>query len=95
MLDYAKSKYNIPSDAEPWVIDTIGEAWKQFKKRIKKYHYTPYNSFREMMKNCPMTVPELHFRKLVQFWRLDIIKVSYFHNSLGFNDGIVYLTNSI
>ncbi|XLT90914.1 uncharacterized protein [Arachis hypogaea] len=30
MLDYAKSKYNIPSDAEPWVIDTIGEAWKQF-----------------------------------------------------------------
>ncbi|XLT58939.1 hypothetical protein HN873_051543 [Arachis hypogaea] len=95
MLDYAKSKYNIPSDAEPWVIDTIGEAWKQFKKRIKKYHYTPYNSFREMMKNRPMTVPELHFRKLVQFWRLDIIKLSYFHNSLGFNDGIVYLTNSI
>nr|XP_025654850.1 uncharacterized protein LOC112750361 isoform X3 [Arachis hypogaea] len=86
MLDYAKSKYNIPSDAEPWVIDTIGEAWKQFKKRIKKYHYTPYNSFREMMKNRPMTVPELHFRKLVQFWRLDIIKLSYFHNSLGFND---------
>ncbi|XLS93670.1 hypothetical protein HN51_069678, partial [Arachis hypogaea] len=80
------SKYNIPSDAEPWVIDTIGEAWKQFKKRIKKYHYTPYNSFREMMKNRPMTVPELHFRKLVQFWRLDIIKLSYFHNSLGFND---------
>ncbi|XP_020969528.1 uncharacterized protein LOC107620678 isoform X2 [Arachis ipaensis] len=75
MLDYAKSKYNIPSDAEPWVIDTIGEAWKQFKKRIKKYHYTPYNSFREMMKNRPMTIPELHFRKLVQFWRLDIIKV--------------------
>ncbi|XP_016207927.1 uncharacterized protein LOC107648639 isoform X1 [Arachis ipaensis] len=75
MLDYAKSKYNIPSDAEPWVIDTIGEAWKQFNKRIKKYHYTPYNSFREMMKNRPMTVPELHFRKLVQFWRLDIIKV--------------------
>ncbi|XLT51616.1 hypothetical protein HN873_044220, partial [Arachis hypogaea] len=74
MLDYAKSKYNIPSDAEPWVIDTIGEAWKQFKKHIKKYHYTPYNSFREMMKNRPMTVPELHFRKLVQFWRLDIIK---------------------
>ncbi|XP_052114178.1 uncharacterized protein LOC107478302 [Arachis duranensis] len=72
MLDYAKSKYNISSDAEPWVIDTIGEAWKQFKKRIKKYHYTPYNSFRETM---TMTVPELHFRKLVQFWRLDIIKV--------------------
>ncbi|XP_057740154.1 uncharacterized protein LOC130957303 [Arachis stenosperma] len=34
MLDYAKSKYNIPSDAEPWVIDTIGESWKQFKKRV-------------------------------------------------------------
>ncbi|XP_052107373.1 uncharacterized protein LOC107461190 [Arachis duranensis] len=75
MLDYAKSKYNIPSDAEPWVIDTIGEAWKQFKKRIKKCHYTPYSSFREMMKNRPMTIPELHFRKLVQFWRLDISKV--------------------
>ncbi|XP_016166766.1 uncharacterized protein LOC107609348 isoform X2 [Arachis ipaensis] len=75
MLDYAKSKYKIPSDAEPWVIDTIGESWKQFKKRIKKYHYTPYNSFREMMKNRPITVPELHFRKLVQFWSLDIIKV--------------------
>ncbi|RYR25652.1 hypothetical protein Ahy_B02g059550 isoform A [Arachis hypogaea] len=75
MLDYAKSKYKIPSDAEPWVIDTIGESWKQFKKRIKKYHYTPYSSFREMMKNRPITVPELHFRKLVQFWSLDIIKV--------------------
>ncbi|XP_020979841.1 uncharacterized protein LOC107643760 isoform X3 [Arachis ipaensis] len=74
MLDYAKSKYNIPSDAEPWVIDTIGESWKQFKKRIKKCHYTPYSSFREMMKNRPMTIPELHFRKLVQFWRLDISK---------------------
>ncbi|XLS50829.1 hypothetical protein HN51_011506, partial [Arachis hypogaea] len=68
------SKYNISSDAEPWVIDTIGEAWKQFKKHIKKYHYIPYNSFREMMKNRPMIVPELHFQKLVQFWRLDIIK---------------------
>ncbi|MED6187069.1 hypothetical protein PIB30_072888 [Stylosanthes scabra] len=33
MLEYAKSKFTIPSDGEPWVLDTIGELWKQFKKQ--------------------------------------------------------------
>ncbi|MED6111084.1 hypothetical protein PIB30_049228 [Stylosanthes scabra] len=72
MLTYAKQKCNIPKDREPWVIATIGEAWKQFKKRIKELHYTQYQSFREMLKNRPTTISKDHFRKLVRLWNHEV-----------------------
>ncbi|MED6213547.1 hypothetical protein PIB30_094450 [Stylosanthes scabra] len=72
MLAYAKQKCNAQKDGEPWVSATIGEAWKQFKKRIKEFHYTPYQSFREMLKNRPTTISEDHFQKLVRFWNYDV-----------------------
>ncbi|MED6202294.1 hypothetical protein PIB30_103877, partial [Stylosanthes scabra] len=75
MLERARCKYTIPTNGEPWVLATIGEAWKKYKSRIKEKHYTPYSSFREIWKNRPGTIPDSHFRKLIRYWKLDVVKV--------------------
>ncbi|MED6224015.1 hypothetical protein PIB30_079691 [Stylosanthes scabra] len=62
-----EQKCNVPKDGEFWVM-----ARKQFKKRIKELLYTPYQSFRDMLKNRPTTISKDHFRKLVRFWNYEV-----------------------
>ncbi|MED6182219.1 hypothetical protein PIB30_026611 [Stylosanthes scabra] len=74
LLDRARSKYTIPTNGEPWVLATIGEAWKKYKSCIKEKHCTTYRSFKEIWKNRPGIIPDSHFRKLIRYWKLDVVK---------------------
>ncbi|MED6125336.1 hypothetical protein PIB30_067582 [Stylosanthes scabra] len=42
------------ASAEKWVIQTIRDAWKRFKGKIKQRHFVPYDNIEDMVKNRPL-----------------------------------------
>ncbi|MED6210074.1 hypothetical protein PIB30_060625 [Stylosanthes scabra] len=62
------TKFILPASAEKWVIQTIQDAWKMFKAKIKLRHFVPYDNIEDMVKNRPLQVPEDHFIKLILYW---------------------------
>ncbi|MED6154712.1 hypothetical protein PIB30_113649, partial [Stylosanthes scabra] len=69
------TKFILPSSAQKWVIETVRDAWKRFKGKIKKKHFVPYDTIDDMMKNRPRQVPEGQFIKLIYYWSHPIIQV--------------------
>ncbi|MED6126272.1 hypothetical protein PIB30_076767 [Stylosanthes scabra] len=51
-----------------WVIQTIRDAWKRFKAKIKQKHFIPYDNIEDMVKNRPLQVPEYELIKLLLYW---------------------------
>ncbi|MED6215292.1 hypothetical protein PIB30_112114, partial [Stylosanthes scabra] len=63
-----QTKFILPASAEKWVIQTIRDAWKRFKGKLKHNHFEPYDNFEDMLKNRPLRVPEDQFIKLILYW---------------------------
>ncbi|MED6222313.1 hypothetical protein PIB30_063170 [Stylosanthes scabra] len=64
----ALTKFILPASAEKWVIQTIRDAWKRFKTKLKQKHFDPYDNYDDMVKNRPLRVPEDQFVKLLLYW---------------------------
>ncbi|MED6213159.1 hypothetical protein PIB30_090557 [Stylosanthes scabra] len=56
------------ASAEKWVIQTIRDAWKRFKGKLKLKHFEPYDNFADIVKNKPQRVPKDQFIKLLLYW---------------------------
>ncbi|MED6178717.1 hypothetical protein PIB30_110272, partial [Stylosanthes scabra] len=68
MWRYVNTKFILPASVEKWVIQTIRDAWKRFKGKLKQNHFEPYDNFEDMLKNRPLHVPEDQFIKLILYW---------------------------
>ncbi|MED6201741.1 hypothetical protein PIB30_098101 [Stylosanthes scabra] len=40
--NWQATKFILPASAEKWVIQTIRDAWKRFKGKLKQNHFEPY-----------------------------------------------------
>ncbi|MED6213258.1 hypothetical protein PIB30_091430 [Stylosanthes scabra] len=41
-------------NTEKWVVQSVRDAWKHFKGKIKQKHFLPYDNVEDMVKNRPM-----------------------------------------
>ncbi|XP_020976441.1 uncharacterized protein LOC110270918 isoform X2 [Arachis ipaensis] len=56
------------------VLARINDNWRRYKTTIKQTHFLPYKCVNVMLKNCPKSIPESHFRKLIAYWRTEKVK---------------------
>ncbi|XP_052107464.1 uncharacterized protein LOC127740504 [Arachis duranensis] len=74
MWEYANQKFILPKTSKPWVMNGFCRAWKKYKGEIKREHFLKYNTKKEMIKNRPLEIPEVQFRKLIRYWSLPTVK---------------------
>ncbi|XP_065870332.1 uncharacterized protein [Euphorbia lathyris] len=74
LWNLVQEKYVISEDGRPWVMTTISGAWRVYKSRIKKKHYTAYDNDDERRKNRPDFLSDEQFETLLQFWNDDKVK---------------------
>ncbi|XP_057736067.1 uncharacterized protein LOC130951435 isoform X3 [Arachis stenosperma] len=67
-------KFDIGERAKGWVFKTLGSSWRTYKSRLKNQYFKENMPLVYNIKNCPRTVPLEHWKILVQFWSLDMIK---------------------
>ncbi|MED6151713.1 hypothetical protein PIB30_085026 [Stylosanthes scabra] len=67
-------KFILPASTEKWVIQSIREAWKRFKGRIKHRHFLPYDNVEEMVLNRPIQVLPSEVIKLILYWSHPLIQ---------------------
>ena len=73
MFLVTQSKFIILEDAKNWVMAAICDAWKRYKRYIKKNHFDQYDSMEDMLQNRPMDIPEIQFCKLIRYWSLPVV----------------------
>ncbi|CAJ2668302.1 unnamed protein product [Trifolium pratense] len=61
-------KFILPNEAQDWVEKTVRDAWRRHKHKIKKNHFLKYSNMTERLKHRPPKVPEVHFKKLCEYW---------------------------
>ncbi|GAB2298064.1 hypothetical protein Dimus_032139 [Dionaea muscipula] len=69
MWDYVKKRWVIPNGAKKWVLRTIGVLWRNFKNKLKRDHYTPYETTKMRWKNRPEDVSDEDFKFLLKKWK--------------------------
>ncbi|XP_025618569.1 uncharacterized protein [Arachis hypogaea] len=67
-------KFDIGERAKGWVFKTLDSSWRTYKSRLKNQYFKKNMPLVYNIKNCPRTVPLEHWKILVQFWSLDMIK---------------------
>ncbi|KAL8147286.1 hypothetical protein AgCh_004851 [Apium graveolens] len=68
LWEYTLGKYVIPDEGRKWVYTTLSNAWKIHKARVKKAHYTKYNTDEDRLDNRPNRVPLEDFKMLLKYW---------------------------
>ncbi|XP_018627672.1 uncharacterized protein [Nicotiana tomentosiformis] len=74
MWKYIKEKYDIPDKEKTWAFESIGTAWRKYKKQLKKNHFKAYENAELRMENRPLDVSESHFKDLLKYWNSDPYK---------------------
>ncbi|MED6111312.1 hypothetical protein PIB30_051263 [Stylosanthes scabra] len=74
MWDYINQKFILPIESKKWVMQALCRAWKKYKGEVKQNHFMKYKTTKRMLKNRPLEIPEVQFRKLIRYWHLPEIK---------------------
>lgn len=72
--NYVQGKLIIPEKGRKGVFSRFNDAWRRFKRHIKREHYLKYSTLKDRLKHRPEEVPEPHFRRLLKFWDNAIIQ---------------------
>ncbi|KAL6558324.1 hypothetical protein OROMI_018674 [Orobanche minor] len=68
MLKYTLDRYNIPAHGEKYINKTLNSLWRVHKSRVKKDHYTKYDSDEKRIENRPHDIPLEDFKNLLKYW---------------------------
>ncbi|XP_042437053.1 uncharacterized protein LOC122023019 [Zingiber officinale] len=71
---WKKEKYIIPNVCKSWVLKSIGAAWRGYKCRVKRKHFSKYKDNKSRWNNRPKTIPEKDFLKLLGVWNQKEVK---------------------
>ncbi|XP_021724379.1 uncharacterized protein LOC110691748 [Chenopodium quinoa] len=72
---YVKKKYIIADEGKNCVLSSVGRLWRRYKCSVKAAHFTPYDNDGDRLANPPNTIPEAHFKELLEFWNLEQVQV--------------------
>ena len=53
----------------------MGRLWRKYKWSVKAKHFTPYDNDGDRLANPPNTIPDAHFKELLEFWNLEQVQV--------------------
>ncbi|KAH0701801.1 hypothetical protein KY285_016079 [Solanum tuberosum] len=81
MWEYVNTKFIIPAEGEKWVMDGLRDAWRRHKRYVKENYFDKYKTLEDRLKNCPSWIPEVQFRKLIDYWELPTVKAMCSLNS--------------
>ncbi|XP_056683804.1 uncharacterized protein [Spinacia oleracea] len=71
---YVKKKYIISEEGKDHVLSSVGKLWRKYKCSVKANHFTPYNNNADRWESARDTIPDSHFKDLLEFWNLDQIQ---------------------
>ncbi|CAK8532492.1 unnamed protein product [Lathyrus sativus] len=66
---YINTKFNIPERGKKAVYARINDAWRRHKYSIKKDHFLKYSNMKDRSKHRPKSISEVHFKKLLLYWK--------------------------
>lgn len=77
----------------------ILDAWRGYKSRVKKAHYTAYKTDEERIKNRPDGIPLAEFKLLLMYWGDEDVQptpsdANVFVKTRKRRDGIEYKTDT-
>ncbi|GAB2286171.1 hypothetical protein Dimus_020597 [Dionaea muscipula] len=84
-MDMKEKRWAVPNGAKKWVLQTIGVLWRNYKGRLKRDHYTPYETTKMRWKNRPEDVPDEDFKFLLKKWKDPKYKASTRNESSSIN----------
>ncbi|XP_058754415.1 uncharacterized protein LOC131627592 [Vicia villosa] len=67
--EFVIDKFSIPNNGTRAVFSRINDAWRRYKKDLKKSCFLKYTTMSERLKHRPQTVPEVHFKQLISYWK--------------------------
>lgn len=68
-------KFIIPEEGKDSVLSSVGRLWRKYKCSVKAKHFTPYDNDGDRLADLPETIPEEHFKELLEFWNLKEVQV--------------------
>lgn len=71
-----QKKYIIPEEGKDYALSSVGRLWRKHKCSVKAKHFTPYDNDGDRLVDPPDTVPEAHFKELLEFWNLEQVQVT-------------------
>ncbi|KAL8135257.1 hypothetical protein AgCh_010064 [Apium graveolens] len=70
-----KDRYDIPAQGEKYLNKTLNTLWRVHKSRVKKAHYTKYDSDEKRIQNRPHEIPLEDFKVLLKYWADEEVQV--------------------
>ncbi|KAL8104401.1 hypothetical protein AgCh_028563 [Apium graveolens] len=61
-------RYDIPTGGLEWINKTLNTCWRVHKSRIKKEHYTKYDTDEQRLENMPHEISLEDFKLLMKYW---------------------------
>ncbi|KAI7728992.1 hypothetical protein M8C21_023534, partial [Ambrosia artemisiifolia] len=68
LLDFIKTKFDIPEDEEGWILQSFGKKVKNWRARVKERYYDPSLSLQKQISFRPKQVQKKQWRRLVKYW---------------------------
>lgn len=61
-------KFAIGPKSKDWLLNQLGNKWRQYKAKLKKKHYNAKFPMERVMENASETVEETQWNTLVSYW---------------------------
>ncbi|KAL8134452.1 hypothetical protein AgCh_009463 [Apium graveolens] len=68
MVEYTLERYDIPPGGLKWINKILNTCWRVHKSRVKKEHYTKYDSNELRIENRPLDIRVKDFKLLLKYW---------------------------
>nr|XP_051201621.1 uncharacterized protein LOC127315142 [Lolium perenne] len=78
LLAAVTKKFAIGPKSRDWLVNQLGNKWRQYKAKLKKKHYKAELPMERVMENAPETVEETQWNTLVSYWYSEEEKVMLF-----------------
>ncbi|KAM3379434.1 hypothetical protein P3S68_011848 [Capsicum galapagoense] len=86
MWDYVNSKFLIPKEGQKWVMHGLRDAWRGFKREVKRKCSDKRLTVEEMLEKHPAGVPSVHLRQLIEYWKLSEVEALSEHRTKENNE---------
>ena len=82
MFDMIQDRYYIPKHGQKWINKTLNSSWRVHKSRVKKDHYTKYDTDEKRIENRPPEIPLDDFKILLKYWADEGVQVKHIDMSI-------------
>ncbi|KAL6537641.1 hypothetical protein OROHE_012268 [Orobanche hederae] len=71
---FTRKKYIIAEEGKDYVLSRVGTLWRKYKCNIEAQHFSAFDNDIDRLNNAPDTIPEKHFKDLLEYWNLDVVQ---------------------